>query len=140
MIERDFGPQPTYFLCFAKESRQRKATRDARLSAAFGAGGPLCFSPARAVPETRVSCAAAQTTGPDFPRAGCDARRALRGGKAAKRGGQGTESIVFLNGRDASRMGHIVVCPIRALPLPRVVPAQAGTQARPHSVATAKTR
>ncbi len=81
---------PPYFLCFAKESRQRKATRDARLSAAFGVGGPLCFSPARAVPETRVSCAAAQTTGPDFPRAGCDARRALRDGTPAKRDGQQT--------------------------------------------------
>jgi hypothetical protein len=50
---------PTDFLCFAKESQQRKATRDARPSAACGDGGPLRFSKVRAATEWRVGCAAA---------------------------------------------------------------------------------
>ena len=50
---------PPYFLCFAKESRQRKATRDASPSVACGDGGPLRFSKTAAAPEWRVGYAAA---------------------------------------------------------------------------------
>ena len=117
--------RPTFFASPKKVGKERRP-RDARPSAACGAGGPLCFSPARAVPETRVSCAAAQTTGPDCPRAGCDARRALRGGKPAKRGGQRTESIGFKWTRCFTN-GVIIVCCFGALPHPRVVPALTGS-------------
>ena len=78
-FEREFVPQPTDFLCFEKESQQRKRPQDARLSVADGDGGALCFSTVRAGPGTRVGYAAAQTTVPDGPLTVCDARRALWG-------------------------------------------------------------
>ncbi len=131
---------PTYFLCFAKESRQRKATPGRAPVRRLRRRWCPVLLENRGRPELAPAAPSLRTCGADCPPVFCDARRALRGGKAARRGGQGTESIVFLNGRDASRMGHIVVCRLGALPLPRVVPAQAGTQARNHSVATVKTR
>ena len=72
-LKREFVPQPTDFLCFAKESQQRKATRARGQSCGLTA---LCFSTVRAGPETRVGCAAAQTTVPDGSLTACDARRA----------------------------------------------------------------
>ena len=86
----DFGrecvPPPPYFLCFAKESRQRKATPGRppvrRLWRRWSLA--LLASPGRPGMARRLR---RRLAGPDCPRAGCDAQRALWGPNPVKRSG-----------------------------------------------------
>ena len=141
---REFVPRPTYFLCFAKESRQRKATPGrAPVRRLRRRWCPvLLASPGRPGMARRLR---RRLAGPDCSRAGCDARRALRGGKAAKRDGSGIEKLcVFVVfGRKKPNLPLSIMSLLHgspALPPPappppavphRVSPAQAGIQTHP---------
>ena len=87
---------PTYFLCFAKESRQRKATPGRAPVRRLRRRWCPVLLENRGRPELAPAAPSLRTCGADFPPVFCDARRALRGGKAARRDGQGTENLDFV--------------------------------------------
>jgi len=76
-LERECVPQPPHFSCFAKKSKQKKATQHPRPY------GPLRSSPAAAGSETRRT-SSAQTSAPDYPASGCGARSVARWGWALR--------------------------------------------------------
>ena len=131
--------RPTFFASPKKVGKERRP-RGARPSAACGGGGgPLCFSKTGAAPNLRQLRRRFEHAGRTAPRFSAMLGALYGEVKQLSTTGKALNILVFKWARCVTN-GAIVVCCFGALPLPRVVPAQAGTQARSHSVATVKTR